>query len=406
MARMTMAQDKRTIDQDGRLRVPGCKISKANVCPYLGREIPDYQALGLNPDRIYRLYRDPQALAQAASTFNDVPLTVDHILVSADDFPSDRVGGTVSNARYEHPYLVADVTVWTQGAIDGINDGERKELSCAYRYVASMIPGTSPDGVRFDGRMIGPIQANHVALVEKGRAGPDVVIADGALRMTMKRPAIVTALAAILSSVATPEQMAALDSALDKELTPPAADALSEEEMTAARDAYMKELGCDSLTEEQTAEAYARAAKDKKAPNAATEGRQPSAAVDAATIQAAIDAAVLTARDGYLLVADADKAKAEAVALAVDAARAEVHALYTAREAVAEKCGVVALDSAEAVYRFALDQLKIPHADVPAAALAALYAGVKSAPTVAKDSAPPVRVTAVDCFPNVANIRR
>ncbi len=381
-----IAQDRRSYDQDGRMHAPGCRISKANVCPYYGREIPGFEALGLDANRIYRMYRDPAALAEAATTFNNVPLHAAHVLVSVDDPSLETVVGTVSNARYEHPYLVADVTAWTREAIDDIESGDKKELSCAYRYVAHMISGTSPDGVRYDGKMIGPIQANHVALVAKGRAGPDVVVADEAIRMKLRFPRFLGALTAALAITAKPEELAAMDSALTEELA--AADAyheLDDGERKAACDAAMSSLGKDSLTDEEEAEAYKRAAKDKRAARDAAEPAAdiaPVVAADADTVQAAVDAALATARDGYVSKADADKLAADSAA----AGRADALALVAAREAVAPRVGVVALDSAEAVYRFALDHAKISHADVPAVALPALYASVAGLPAAA-DSA-------------------
>jgi Uncharacterized protein conserved in bacteria (DUF2213) len=41
----------RTYDRDGRLHVEISNISKAAVNPYIGREIPDWKALGLDPDK-------------------------------------------------------------------------------------------------------------------------------------------------------------------------------------------------------------------------------------------------------------------------------------------------------------------------------------------------------------------
>jgi Uncharacterized protein conserved in bacteria (DUF2213) len=68
-ARHGLAFDRasvRTYDRDGRLHVETSNISKAAVNPYIGREIPDYKALGLDPDRVYQLLRDPDELAEAA----------------------------------------------------------------------------------------------------------------------------------------------------------------------------------------------------------------------------------------------------------------------------------------------------------------------------------------------------
>jgi hypothetical protein len=68
----------RTYDLDGRLRVEASRISKAAVNPYLGREIPDFATLGLDPSRTYQLLRDPDELRCAAPTFNNLPLLSQH----------------------------------------------------------------------------------------------------------------------------------------------------------------------------------------------------------------------------------------------------------------------------------------------------------------------------------------
>lgn len=57
----------RMTDEDGRLYVAATPISKATVNTYYGREIPGADALGLVPDRLYRLLRDPAELARAAA---------------------------------------------------------------------------------------------------------------------------------------------------------------------------------------------------------------------------------------------------------------------------------------------------------------------------------------------------
>ncbi|WP_163365475.1 DUF2213 domain-containing protein, partial [Enterobacter asburiae] len=66
----------RSIDADGHLHVERTPISKAVVNPYYGREVPDFERLGLDPEHIYRLYRDPKELARAASSFEGKPLLI------------------------------------------------------------------------------------------------------------------------------------------------------------------------------------------------------------------------------------------------------------------------------------------------------------------------------------------
>lgn len=172
----------RTIDHDGRLRVSVANISKANVCPYWGREIPAYDELGLEPDRLYHLYRDPDELAKAAPTFNSVPILDEHRSSTADDHPRDLVIGTTgSDAKFVAPYLQASLVFWPQEAIDDIDNDERRQLSASYRYDADMTPGVTPEGEKFDGVMR-RIRGNHVMLVSEGRAGPDVMVGDRAIR--------------------------------------------------------------------------------------------------------------------------------------------------------------------------------------------------------------------------------
>lgn len=167
----------RNLDGNGNLHVAVTNISKANVCPYLGSEIPDWQRLGLQPDKIYQLLRDPEELRKAAKTFNNVQLLSEHSPVSAADHQPDLViGSTGTDAEFVYPYLKNSLVVWDADYIRAIGSGDQKELSSAYRYRADMTPGTF-QGARYDGVMR-DIVGNHVALVKEGRAGTDVVVGD------------------------------------------------------------------------------------------------------------------------------------------------------------------------------------------------------------------------------------
>jgi hypothetical protein len=183
--RMVLAMDRRMETIDGHLIVHECNITKANVCPYLGAEIPNSEALGLKPDKIYNLYRDAAELQAAVKTYDRVQLLMQHVAVNADAPQQFITVGTVSNARFLHPYIKADLTVWTREGIEAIGTpeqpGKQRELSCGYRYVCDLTPGTSPEGEKYDGRMT-QIVCNHIALVEAGRAGPDVMVADARLQ--------------------------------------------------------------------------------------------------------------------------------------------------------------------------------------------------------------------------------
>lgn len=181
LRRVELALDRsmRRTDLDGHLHVDNVNISKANVCPYYGSEIPGADELGLDPTRVYMLYRDPTELKAAAPSYENKPLMAAHVGVSADQPQKYFIAGAVSNVRFEAPYLKADIAVWDGESIKGIEDETKREVSCGYRYKPDMTPGVA-DGVHYDGIMRA-IVANHVALVEAGRAGPDVMVADARL---------------------------------------------------------------------------------------------------------------------------------------------------------------------------------------------------------------------------------
>ncbi len=175
-----LAMDKRTMRSytaDGFLQIARTPISKANVCDYYGREIPNAESLGLIPDKKYKLLRDTEELAKAAASFNGVPLLIKHTPVNADDHRPDLTVGSVgTSAEFEFPYLYNALTITAREGIVAVESEEQKELSSGYRYRADMTPGTF-HGEKYDGVMR-DIGGNHVALVTEGRAGPDVAAAD------------------------------------------------------------------------------------------------------------------------------------------------------------------------------------------------------------------------------------
>lgn len=152
-------------------------ISKANICPYFGREIPNGNRLGLDPNKIYKMLRDPVEIANGAATSNNIQLMEFHVGVTARDPKKQHiVGSTGTDAIFDAPYLKNSLVVWDKSAIDLIESDRKKELSCSYSYVPDMTPGMYL-GERYDGVMRS-IEFNHVALVEDGRAGEDVLVED------------------------------------------------------------------------------------------------------------------------------------------------------------------------------------------------------------------------------------
>lgn len=179
--RIIFAFDKQTArsrDADGRMRVKNCILSTAEINPYRGSEIPGYDALGLKPNHIYDLYRDPEEMRKAAATFEGVPLMIKHVPQTAEDPRKEYQAGAVHSVTFDGKHLRGDLLVSDGAAIDLIESGTAADLSCGYRYTPDMTAGEAR-GRRHDGVMR-DIQGNHVALVDDGRAS-GAHVADRAL---------------------------------------------------------------------------------------------------------------------------------------------------------------------------------------------------------------------------------
>lgn len=167
----------RELDSNGFLRVDECNISKCQVRPYLGREIPNWREFGLEPDKIYNVYCPKEELEKAIPTFNNLPLTREHIEVDVENVPKEKIVGSLGDhASFEYPYLKNNLIIYDKKDIDLVMSGKKKELSCGYRYTPVQQSG-DVDGQHYDFVMT-DIIGNHVALVKQGRAGRDVMVAD------------------------------------------------------------------------------------------------------------------------------------------------------------------------------------------------------------------------------------
>ncbi|WP_145933985.1 DUF2213 domain-containing protein [Yersinia entomophaga] len=208
----------RRYDVDGMLHVELTPISKANVCVYYGKEIPDWEALGLNPDKAYRLLRDPEELRKAAPTFNNKPVLDTHIAVSVIDPPKEHIiGSTGTDAVYEAPYLKNSMGIYDINSIIGVENKQQREISSSYRYRLDMTPGEY-EGEPYDGVMR-DIVCNHVAIVPSGRAGPDVFVYDSlptGLKLMSKIKQLMSIFKPLMANDADPEAVKKAEEDVEK----------------------------------------------------------------------------------------------------------------------------------------------------------------------------------------------
>jgi hypothetical protein len=410
-------QSARSVDADGRLHVSKTNISKAVVNPYYGREIPGWQQLGLDGDKVYNLYRDPDELAKGAGTFSNLPILNKHIPVTVDSPQKDSVVGSIgSDVTFDAPYLQASMCIWDASAIAGVESEKQCELSCGYRYDPDMTPGVTDDGESYDGVMRN-IRGNHLALVEVGRAGPDVVVADSdpfikpkketpAMKMTKLGKALFVSLRGLSPKIAQDSGLPALVGeakkgtfnkaavrkgliAMDSEIEPEQADEIIDAVLGVEESPEPVELEREIGNDEDDDGAGSK--------HAEIIDFLKSKGMDSADLEAVGN--MLTRMDRPYGKDEVPAMKPEDVNATVEAAmdsmRAGFKQLEQAKVDVRPVVGdVIGMDSAEQVYRFALDQMSVDHKDMPAPGLRTMFNAlkdrrtpVKRDPQIAADSA-------------------
>lgn len=167
---------QREITDQGYLRVPG-KVARTGIQQYLASEL---QLTDREPDEVINVYRPPEEVFSPDSlgTYEDVDVTDDHpsALVDAKSYKSVAVGHTTNPARQEGEYVVADMIIKDQKAIDAIQAG-KANLSAGYEAEYHYEPGTTADGEPYE-FVQRNIRINHIALVDRARAGQEAKLYD------------------------------------------------------------------------------------------------------------------------------------------------------------------------------------------------------------------------------------
>jgi hypothetical protein len=160
---------------NGNLLVNARAARGGNIQDYLGAEVgrPD---LG-----VVRIYRDADEVFRAESlkTFGHKPVTLDHppAPVTPDTWGGVARGHVGDEVVRDGEFVRIPMMLADRAAIDDVKSGRRREISAGYVCSLDWTPGTTPDGRPYDARQT-RIVVDHVAIVARGRAGPDCRIGD------------------------------------------------------------------------------------------------------------------------------------------------------------------------------------------------------------------------------------
>lgn len=126
---------------------------------------------------VRREYRpkDEVASPESLASFASKVITFEHppSLLDSDNTKNYQIGFTGSEVVYDDGFVRAVMTITDQDSINRIMRGDAKEVSAGYKVEYDPTPGVTEDGENYDG-IQRSISGNHVAVVRRGRAGPQV----------------------------------------------------------------------------------------------------------------------------------------------------------------------------------------------------------------------------------------
>ena len=124
-----------------------------------------------------REYRPPEEVSnpESLSTFGMKPATWGHppVLLDSANTKKFQVGYSGSQVRYNDGFVEVALVVTDQDAIEKIKRKDATEVSAGYKVDFDPTPGVTPEGESYDGVQRN-IRVNHIAIVPRGRAGPEV----------------------------------------------------------------------------------------------------------------------------------------------------------------------------------------------------------------------------------------
>lgn len=163
--RLTTMEPRKTAD--GYL-VTEAKIARTGMYDYAGFEFG-------RPDKsVLKIYRPEETVFSDASmaAFAHKPVTNDHPIedVGPTNYSKLAKGFTGGEVRRDGEFLVVPLMLTDAATIEAV-EGGKLGLSAGYKVEVDMTPGVTDSGEAYDGKMVGVIQGNHVAVVDRPRAG-------------------------------------------------------------------------------------------------------------------------------------------------------------------------------------------------------------------------------------------
>nr|BAR25826.1 unnamed protein product [uncultured Mediterranean phage uvMED] len=115
------------------------------------------------------------ASPESLASFAGKAITMEHppVLLDSENTKNHSIGFTGTEVVYDNGFVRAVMTITDQEVIDKVMRGDVREVSAGYRVAYDPTPGVTDSGEHYDG-IQKEISGNHVAIVRRGRGGPEV----------------------------------------------------------------------------------------------------------------------------------------------------------------------------------------------------------------------------------------
>lgn len=251
---------ERIYTDEGFLEVPA-RISRTGIQNYKAVEMG---VTDKDPEEIIRVFRPEEEVFSDNSlqSFANKPVTDDHPpeLVNAKNAKTYAVGHAGQTITRDGDFVKTILHVTDADAITKIESG-KVELSNGYLSDIDWTPGVTPDGEEYDAIQRN-IRGNHIAIVERGRAGSDCRVADNLT--TEKGDEVIMAKVTIDGvDFEVPEQAAQAIGKLQIRLSDAEETAKSEAEKTKAKEDELEEEKKNSKAKEDEMKAKVDEAEEK-----------------------------------------------------------------------------------------------------------------------------------------------
>jgi hypothetical protein len=164
------------------IEVKKARIARAGKQFYLASEIDDRKIPPAKKKTIYVEYKPPEVVIKNVDKFNNIPFVNDHAPVdlSPENWKQYAIGFVSGNAAVEvtdsgEVFVTNNVVFYDKAAYDLYKAG-KVELSASSRLLRAAVKNA--DSVGFDYYVSDILSVNHVALVDRARAGREARVLD------------------------------------------------------------------------------------------------------------------------------------------------------------------------------------------------------------------------------------